>query len=728
MASIAEIRKQFPQYSDLSDQQLADAMHDKFYSDMPREQFYQQIQFKPGAGVDYPTESVDDLMGRPTDEWRKDTGISRLSDAALQPAPDMMREIPNKPFDRVQGFLGDMLDVFPFFGGADEALAGIYALGATMPGGRSPGEAFQQELARLEQQRRDQGINSTQRKVATGVGLATSLPFGMGVGRWVGEAPTVLGRTARSTGVGAAMGGTSGFMGTEGDLTDRAIGGGIGATAGAALGGAAQPGMELLGFGARKGAETGRAIINTLKNQAQAKANPALQADKLIARALLDDGAYPIPAPKPGQGFVNTGGENLVALGRQATVAPGKGRQIAADFFDEQAAGAPDRAADALKGLSSKGYYGTVEALDKSREAAAAPLYKAAREKGAVGVWNDHLKELIARPSLSTAWKNAQKIAADRGDPLPEIFTMDASGKITGIRQVPDLKTWDYIKRGLDDVIDGYKNPTTSKIETDAGRGVVSLKREMLDELDALIPEYKAARDAWAGPSHSIEVVDLGRDMWRAKGDPADAIRKFKDLSPADKDYARIGIVRNALADVGNTSDAGSVYVKLFNTPNKRALLETAFPDRASFERFAAQMRAEKDMIAANRTIMGGSPTSRIDADKATASEAENNLGVLDAMRSGSIMRLLGEALQRGKNLQQGVSPEVASELAQRLFTSQPLAISRALTAAQNVPVPAPLAALSGGWLRQNPLAPLMGQLSGLGAQAIATPQPKVGR
>lgn len=39
MPSIAEVRQQFPQYQDLSDDQLAEALHRKFYADMPREEF-----------------------------------------------------------------------------------------------------------------------------------------------------------------------------------------------------------------------------------------------------------------------------------------------------------------------------------------------------------------------------------------------------------------------------------------------------------------------------------------------------------------------------------------------------------------------------------------------------------------------------------------------------------------------------------------------------------------
>ena len=37
---INKIRKKYPQYRDLSDKKLADAIHKKFYSDMPINQFY----------------------------------------------------------------------------------------------------------------------------------------------------------------------------------------------------------------------------------------------------------------------------------------------------------------------------------------------------------------------------------------------------------------------------------------------------------------------------------------------------------------------------------------------------------------------------------------------------------------------------------------------------------------------------------------------------------------
>lgn len=46
MATIAEIRQQYPQYSDMTDTQLADAFHSKFYSDIPKDTFYSQLGIK----------------------------------------------------------------------------------------------------------------------------------------------------------------------------------------------------------------------------------------------------------------------------------------------------------------------------------------------------------------------------------------------------------------------------------------------------------------------------------------------------------------------------------------------------------------------------------------------------------------------------------------------------------------------------------------------------------
>ncbi|WP_322884255.1 hypothetical protein U8C35_07815 [Sinorhizobium medicae] len=49
MPTIAEIRQKYPQYQDLPDAALADALHKKFYSDMPAEEFNAKIGLGPAS-------------------------------------------------------------------------------------------------------------------------------------------------------------------------------------------------------------------------------------------------------------------------------------------------------------------------------------------------------------------------------------------------------------------------------------------------------------------------------------------------------------------------------------------------------------------------------------------------------------------------------------------------------------------------------------------------------
>ncbi len=54
MATIKEIRQQYPQYRDLTDSQLADALRDKFYPDIPKPEFYRRAEVggKTTTGLD----------------------------------------------------------------------------------------------------------------------------------------------------------------------------------------------------------------------------------------------------------------------------------------------------------------------------------------------------------------------------------------------------------------------------------------------------------------------------------------------------------------------------------------------------------------------------------------------------------------------------------------------------------------------------------------------------
>ncbi len=63
MPTIQDIRQQYPQYHDMSDQQLADAMHSKYYSDMPQNAFYQKIGYQPQPSfLNYVPPGIKDVL------------------------------------------------------------------------------------------------------------------------------------------------------------------------------------------------------------------------------------------------------------------------------------------------------------------------------------------------------------------------------------------------------------------------------------------------------------------------------------------------------------------------------------------------------------------------------------------------------------------------------------------------------------------------------------------
>jgi hypothetical protein len=61
---LAVFRHRYPEYNDMNDAQLTDALYKKFYSDMPREQFDKKIT-KPLKPVTDPALNLFDLFNQP---------------------------------------------------------------------------------------------------------------------------------------------------------------------------------------------------------------------------------------------------------------------------------------------------------------------------------------------------------------------------------------------------------------------------------------------------------------------------------------------------------------------------------------------------------------------------------------------------------------------------------------------------------------------------------------
>lgn len=98
--TIGEVRKKYPEYGDLSDQQLADALHAKFYSDIPKPDFYAKVGLasQPAAPAPAGPQKRSALQRLVDDAGEAITNGSFVADARrafLKPdsvIPDVVRE------------------------------------------------------------------------------------------------------------------------------------------------------------------------------------------------------------------------------------------------------------------------------------------------------------------------------------------------------------------------------------------------------------------------------------------------------------------------------------------------------------------------------------------------------------------------------------------------------------------------------------------------------------
>lgn len=624
-----------------------------------------------GTVLQFPEGTADDVVQR--------TVKGVLSGAVGGKAPKPDRSALEAVHDIVGGAADTAMNS-ALFGFGDEVNAGMRAgirgVGNLVTGKPWNGERNISSLIKgdegtnydraLADERQRQASFDEEHPIISGVanvagGLAGGVP-GAGV---VKGATTALGTLGRAAGTGAAYGALGGFGEGEGGFQSRLESAGTGALAGGALGTALPVAGKVLG-------ETGKLISNVTgigrneRNVALDHLGRALERDKVdsaqLAGEIADDG-------KP-LALVDQGGKNTQRLGRTVETIPGAGSDRAHEFLNERQAGQGERVSrDVGEGLSGDDFHATLDDLNARREADAAPLYKAAYAKPLV--WSDETAGLLDRPATKQALKNAYRTAAEKGrDPHGLGLTLDADGNVKIDPTAANMETLDHVKRGLDDVLETYRNETTGKLDLDTyGDAVNQTKVALVKHLDDLNPEYKAARAAWGGPSQSIEAATLGRRY--AKGDPEVVWKRFGQMSETDKDFFRTGVAREIQAKVDGTRDGMDAVSKIFGSKAQRERLRGLFRNDADFSKFERAMKDEAKMTSARRTVTGGSPTGRI------AAEQDDAAGLVNAVSDFATGGLTGAVMGLGKRAiskTRGIGEASADELSRMMFDASPQA------------------------------------------------------
>jgi hypothetical protein len=476
---------------------------------------------------------------------------------------------------------------------------------------------------------------------------------------------SIPGGMARTVATSAGHGALGGFGAGEGGLENRLgsalVGGAVGAGLGAAL--------PAVGYGVNKGFGIARNAFGLGDPRAKAldHLGRALRRDEpMNAEATPSGVARTLGATGKPMTVADAAGNNTLRLGRTVETIPGAGSDRATKFLHERQAGQGERVGeDIAGGLGGDDFYKTLDDLDMRRRADAAPLYEEAYAQPFV--WNPALEALLNRPSTRSALARARRIAEEEGrDPSGLGLDLDADGNVTINRTAASMQTLDYVKRGLDDVVEATRNEVTGKLKLDEdSQAVNQTRRNFLSVVDRLNPKYAEARKAWGGPTQTMEAARLGRRF--AKGDPEVVIQRFHDLSPGDQDVFRLGVARELAGVVENSRDGHDVVARIFGSRGQRERLRELFPDADSYTRFAKAMADESLMNRTRNKVTGNSATGRIAAEQDDAGQLENSF--MD-YAGGGLSGFVFGLLRRGANRARGLNEASADELSKMMFTT----------------------------------------------------------
>ena len=486
----------------------------------------------------------------------------------------------------------------------------------------------------------------------------------------------MTGTMGKAAGTAAATGAVAGAgSATEGE---RGMGALEGGATGAVLGPTVAKGIQLTGQAAKAVKNAIRPSPNAVEQRATNKVLEAMGRDEMDTQALRDK---MLADKKLGvSSTIMDATPSLSTLGEAVVTRPGSGRKILGQGLNERLEGGREAAASrALKDVG-KGvdYTAQEDKLMGTLRSNANNLYDTAYAHGSVD--DTRLLKVLEDDTFKKAFKEAQAISSKearaaelRGeDPsrfkLNDIYDLDKDGNMISVGKIPDVRTLDYIKRGIDALIDkGYKGEGMGKAEANA---LKDLRKAYINVIDENVPEYAKARAKYAGDMEVLDALRLGRtDYLSPKMLPAEAKKLVDSMSDAERDALRAGVAQSLLTKVMDSPQQINAAQRIIGAPATRKRLEALFKDPNEYQVFEAALQRESELFRNAQDIVRGSRT----ANKTEAlKDLKAGNGIFDIageavdVASGSPGSVVGRVLkylQARTSLDEKTASEVAKML-----------------------------------------------------------------
>lgn len=431
----------------------------------------------------------------------------------------------------------------------------------------------------------------------------------------------------RLAGEGSVYGAVHGAATSRGDIADTAAQMAVETV----LGGA---GGAVLPYIAKAAGAAGRAAKSVLAK------TPDL-ANKIVFKTIKADGNTADDLARQASEAEDLGvpymtgdsGENARGLLSASARAPGPGRTKAITALDKRQDELTDRVVSHIErdlGPVANPHKVADQLMGQASEAAG-PLYEAAYARAGADAFGKKVAPLLQRPSMKAALGKAYRIAQEEGrDPTSLGFDINEAGEVA-LQRVPSWQTMDYVKRGMDDVVEGYRNDVGKLVLDTEGHATNNTLRQFLKAFDTANPDYAAARAAYGGPVSGVSAMNQGRKALNLTAD--DLEERLRYMTDFEREMFALG-TRRAMAElVDSKSDTANVVHALVGTGKKRAMLGRLFGDRETFDRFVKTLEVEDNAFQTFKRARTGSPTAPNQQDDAALALAS---GVADLASTGA--------------------------------------------------------------------------------------------
>jgi hypothetical protein len=419
------------------------------------------------------------------------------------------------------------------------------------------------------------------------------------------------------------------------------------------------------------------------------------------------------------QAFNDTGAQvaqaqkELAAAKSAQILAAAKQTQTTGDVYSTSAANREASSADALVQQAQQ----KLSQAQSAKQEALSRLQQA-QEDGTANapgaVWSPRIQQFLDDPIMKAGMARGIEIqrleALAEGSPFNPteyaITGQDTQGNpIVGA--VPNMRTLDAAKRGLDAIIADNTDDMTGRVNQ-YGRAVTMVNDAFKNQLDAINPDYAQARAAWSGPSRAIDAARLGQKVFSTDADTA--AQRVGQMDQSEKAAYQAGVAQAILNKIGQVQDGGKV-ARMFATPNVRAKVEAAFDSPQDAQSFMDMAERLNEQANARNAIMGNSRTAARQAQQGYdwGAAAAAGHAALAGNPVGAAMNLL-----RGVPAQ-GMSDETQMALANLLTNPNAAQVAAAIQAARPGVASRAGNALTGAGARMLGLTPSLLGISGGG-------------